>query len=98
MGKARVSLKIKTIKGGKPTRSNKRVTLVDDKMQKVKKLIQPGINYCKIKYKNEIYSIGDCLLIRDEAEDSFLIGKLVKIIQYNGYKKYPYWPTIQVQW
>jgi hypothetical protein len=67
-------------------------------MQKIKKLISPNIAYNKIKYKNEIFSIGDCLLIRDEGDDSYLIGKLVKINQFNGYKKYPYWPTIQIQW
>jgi hypothetical protein len=70
----------------------------DDKMLKIKKLINPNVSYNKIKYRNEVYSIGDSLLIRDEVEGSYLIGKLIKIVQYNGFKKYPYWPTVQVQW
>ncbi len=55
------------------------------------------MNYNKIKYKSDIYTLGDYLMVRD-VNDGFLIGKLVKIIQSGGFKKYPYWPTIQVQW
>ncbi len=36
-------------------------------------------------------------MVRDLNGD-FLVGKLIKIITNGGFKKYPYWPTIQVQW
>jgi hypothetical protein len=71
--------------------------LVDqEKLQKIRKIVSPETNYTKIKYKQDIYSIGDNLLIRDN--DGFLIGKLINIIPVNGDKKYSYWPTIEVQW
>ena len=90
MTKARRAIKL---------RHNKENTKgIEDKLQRVKKLISPHISYSKIKYRNEVYSIGDCVTIKDEIEGSFLIGKLVKIIQANGFKKCPYWPTVQVQW
>jgi hypothetical protein len=69
----------------------------EEKIQKIQKIVSPNVNYNKIKYKSDIYSIGDYLMVRD-VNDGFLIGKLIKIIQFNGMKKYPYWPSIQVQW
>lgn len=59
--------------------------------------MSPDTKYTKIKYKQDIYSIGDNLLIRDSS-DGFLIGRLVNIIPSNGDKKYHYWPTIEVEW
>ncbi len=59
--------------------------------------MSPDINYNKIKYKSDIFALGDFLMIRD-VNDGFLIGKLIKVVQTGGFKKYPYWPTIQVQW
>jgi hypothetical protein len=90
MTKARRAIKLRHNKEN--TKGN------EDKLQRIKKLISPTISYDKIKYRNEVYSIGDCVIIKDEIEESFLIGKIVKIIQTNGFKKIPYWPTIQVQW
>lgn len=69
----------------------------NNKIQKIRKIVNADIDYKKIKYKSHIYSIGDSILIRD-VNEGFLVAKLVKIIQYNGFKKYPFWPTIQVQW
>ena len=43
------------------------------KLQKIRKIVCPDIKYTKIKFKQDIYSIGDNLLIRDSA-DGFLIG------------------------
>ena len=61
--------------------------------------LSPSDNNEKIKYKNELYSINDCLLIRDPlVKDGYLIAKLLQIIPKNGIEKYPYWPAIQVQW
>lgn len=59
--------------------------------------MSPETKYTKIKYKQDIYSIGDNLLIRDSS-DGFLIGRLINIIPANGDKKYHYWPTIEVEW
>lgn len=67
------------------------------KLQKIKKLVSAEQHYNRIKYKNEIYTIGDVLMIRDVGE-GFLIGKLLKIIPQGGNKKYLHWPTVQVQW
>lgn len=67
------------------------------KLQKIRKIVSSDTKYTKIKYKQDIYSIGDNLLIRDSS-DGFLVGKLINIIPTNGDKKYNYWPTIEVQW
>jgi hypothetical protein len=66
-------------------------------MQKIRNLVSPDLTYGKIKYKSDVYSLGDCLMIRD-VNEGFLIGRLIKILQCNGFKKYPWWPTIQIQW
>lgn len=55
------------------------------------------VNYNKIKFKSDIYRIGDAILVRD-LNEGFLVAKLTKIIQYGGFKKYPFWPTIEVKW
>lgn len=60
-------------------------------------MISEDIIYEKIKFKSNIYKIGDCLMIRD-ADDGYLVAKLLKIIQTNGLKQYPFWPVIEVQW
>jgi hypothetical protein len=67
------------------------------KLERIRKIVSPDITYNKIKYKNDIFSLGDCLMIRD-VNEGVLIGKLTKIIPSGGISKYPYWPTIQVQW
>jgi hypothetical protein len=72
---------------------------INQKIEKVSRIICPSVIYKKIKYKNELYSINDCLLIRDPlVKDGYLIAKLLQIIPNNGIEKYPYWPAIQVQW
>jgi hypothetical protein len=43
------------------------------------------------------YSIGEIVLVKDASSD-FMIGKITKIVPQNGIKKYPYWPSIQVEW
>jgi len=74
------------------------IIIVDNhKIKKIRHIVNSEVHYNKIKYKSHIYSIGDCILIRD-INDGFLVAKLIKIIQFNGFKKYPFWPTIQVQW
>jgi hypothetical protein len=66
-------------------------------MEKIRKVVSTTISYDKVKYKSETYQLGDCLMIRDFGE-GYLIGKLIKVVQEDGFKKYPWWPTIQVQW
>lgn len=71
---------------------------VDDfKFQKIKNIVSPDVIYNKIKFKSDIYTTGDTILVRD-LNEGFLVAKLNKIIQFNGFKKYPFWPTIEVQW
>jgi hypothetical protein len=67
------------------------------KIEKIRKIVSPDANYNRIKFRSEIYSLGDCVMIRD-VQEGFLIGKLIKIVNQGGNKKYPYWPTVQVQW
>ena len=67
------------------------------KLEKIQKIITVGKDYTKIKYEQNIFSVGDNLLIRD-LNNGFLIGKLLKILPFNGMKKYSYWPTIEVLW
>ena len=69
----------------------------DCKLEKIKKIVSPDVIYNKIKFKSEIYRIGDAVLVRD-LNEGFLAAKLTRIIQCNGFKKYPFWPTIEVQW
>ena len=102
MRKTRKSLKLRNTRKhtliSKSIIKSKFKILVDKiKLQKIRKIVSPKIFYNKIKYKSDIYSIGDCILIRDSNE-GFLVAKLEKIIKNNGYKKYPFWPTIEVQW
>ncbi len=74
-----------------------KLSVSSDKLVKIRKIVSPDLIYNKIKFRNEIYSIGDHLMIRDEKE-GFLIAKLIKINQTGGLDKYSYWPSILVQW
>jgi hypothetical protein len=67
------------------------------KLQKIRRFVSPYLNYTKLKYKDEIYSLDDILMIRD-VNEGFLVAKLVKILGTGGNKKYSHWPTVQVQW
>lgn len=59
--------------------------------------MSPDIFYNKFKFREDVYKVGDCMLVRD-LNEGFLVAKLLKIIQFNGFKKYPFWPTIEIQW
>ena len=73
--------------------------ILSEKFEKVSAIVPPNVKYSRIKYKNRIYSIDDCLLIRDPLiPEGYLIAKLLEIIPINGIEKYPYWPSIRVQW
>ena len=66
------------------------------KLEKLKKFVNPNLTYDSIKFRNIIFKIGDVLLI--QASEENLIGELIKIIPINGIKEYPFWPTVQVKW
>lgn len=66
------------------------------KLEAIQKIINPTINYDKVKIHSQTFSIGDNLLIFSSNEN--LIGELIKIIPNNGIKEYPFWPCIQVKW
>jgi hypothetical protein len=78
-------------------RVGKRNNKISLKLSKIKKYININETYTKIKFKQDYFSIGDNLMVRDFNEN-FLVAKLSKIIPVNGNKKYPYWPTIEVEW
>jgi hypothetical protein len=80
-------------------RSNINKEIYKDKIDLVSQIVSPSLGYKKIKYKNAVYSVDDCLLIRDPlVNEGYLIAKLLQIIPMDGIEKYPYWPSIQVQW
>jgi len=100
MTKARKKLKLKLNKNKNiETNSINLITILDSnhKLARVKSLITDGIDYNKVKYRDNIYKVGDVLIIREPTE-GYLIGRLVKIHTTNGSKKYVYWPTIEVEW
>jgi hypothetical protein len=97
MKRSRKGLKLKCKNKDIKLKEKEEEMIDNAKLQKIKKLINMNTNYSKIKYKDFVYTLGDCLLIRDTNE-GFLIGKLVKIIQNGGLKRCSYWPTVQIQW
>jgi hypothetical protein len=90
--------KLKYVKE-KVKRDNINKEIYKEKFDVVSQIVNPSVIYKKIKYRNEIYCVNDCLLIRDPlVKDGYLIARLLQIIPMNGIEKYPYWPSIQVQW
>ena len=65
-------------------------------LEKMKKYIDSNWSYDSIKFRDNIFKLGDVLLI--QASEENLIGELIKIIPSNGIKEYPFWPTVQVKW
>lgn len=55
------------------------------------------MTYSKVRINGEIYSVGDDVHICDNGND-YLIAKIIKIKPTKGISKYPYWPTVLVQW
>jgi len=50
-----------------------------------------------LRYKNNIYKIGDTIIVRDSESDD-LVCKLMKIIPKEGDELHPDWPMIEVLW
>jgi hypothetical protein len=53
--------------------------------------------YKKIKFKGEIYQIGDPVLIK-ESEEVNSVGTLERVIAQGGSTEHPTWPMIDVKW
>jgi hypothetical protein len=64
------------------------------KFERIKNIVNLNTNYQTVKYKNENYSIGDYLLLKDSVVE--YIGKLIEIIPAGGIENFPYWPSIKV--
>ncbi len=94
-----LSRKRKNIKLRKKPTEKAELDITNEKFNKVSTIVPPNLNYDRIKFKNQIYKIDDCLLIRDPlVPDGYLIAKLLEIIPIKGIEKYPYWPAIKVKW
>lgn len=55
------------------------------------------LKFSKFKYKNEVYSVGEKVLISDEGSDCS-IAKIVKIVPTKGINSNNYWPSIVIEW
>ncbi len=68
---------------------------------KIKGKVKEGVSgekvYKKIKFKGEIYSLGDEILIK-ENDNSNMVGVLKRVIAQGGSVDHPTWPMIEVQW
>ena len=51
----------------------------------------------QLKYKGKVYTVGDCLMLR-ESQFKILVCKLLEIIPTGGILGYEEWPSIRVQW
>jgi hypothetical protein len=66
------------------------------KIDIISQLILPHHVYKTVKFNNCMHSIGDCLILSDR-KGGIIIGKLLAILPVNGFSKYPYWPSIEIQ-
>ena len=51
----------------------------------------------QLKFKGQIYNVGDCLMLR-ESNVKILVCKLLEIIPSGGIPNFEEWPSIRVQW
>lgn len=56
-----------------------------------------NLKFSKFKYKGEVYSIGENVLITDGGSECS-VAKIVKILPTKGINNNNYWPTIIVEW
>ena len=56
-----------------------------------------SIYYTKLKFKDNIYAIGDNIMLK-ENETSNMIGQIIKIIEQGDDIELPHVPTIQIKW
>jgi hypothetical protein len=69
----------------------------NSRLKRIRKIISLNVTYNKIKFKNNLYSISDSIFVKDQYGNN-VIAKIKKILKLNGFKKYPFWPTIEVEW
>lgn len=67
---------------------------ITEKLCQIKKIINPGTTYNAVKYKDTLYKIGDHIICKSNRGN--IVGKLTKIVPYNGIEKYSYWPSIKI--
>jgi hypothetical protein len=67
------------------------------RLKKIRQIVLLNVPYNAIKFKNKIYSIGDSIFVKDQ-HGNYVIARIKKIRKINGYKKYPFWPTLEVEW
>ena len=75
----------------------KSITSISKNHQAITNFIIHNSPYTQFKFNSVIYSIGDCMKIKD-VSNTFSIGKLIRIIPTKGIKSIPFWPSIEVQW
>lgn len=81
----------------RPSLAVKSISSISKNHQAITNFIIHNSPYTQFKFNSTVYSIGDCMKIKDES-NSFSIGKLIKIIPTKGIKTLPFWPSILVQW
>lgn len=56
-----------------------------------------NVKFSKFKYRNEVYSVGEKVLISNGGSD-YSIAKIIKILPLKGINRNSYWPSIQIEW
>jgi hypothetical protein len=64
--------------------------------EKEKKYSKRKKDYKKLRYKSQIYEVGNPILIKHE-DDTNTVGKLKKIIAQGGLSENQEWPSVDVQ-
>jgi hypothetical protein len=64
--------------------------------EKEKKYSKRKKDYKKLRYKSQIYEVGNPILIKHE-DDTNTVGKLKKIIAKGGLSENLEWPSVDVQ-
>lgn len=57
-----------------------------------------GKVFDRVKFKENIYAVGDIIQVRILPSYEISVAKIVRIIHSNSLLKYSYWPMIEVDW
>ena len=89
--------KSKDIKKKKLTLKSKKESeeKYEKKLEKILNFISPDTKYMKFKYKTNLYSVGDNIIIK--SNDDYQVARIQRIIPINGILKFRYWPSIEVE-
>lgn len=69
---------------------------LDDKLTKMKELIG-HTKFSKFKYRNEVYSIGEKIMVSNGGSD-YSVAQIIKVLPLKGISRSSYWPSIQIEW